>query len=141
MTSLTRLAGLALLAITGLAGIQAAQAHPPGFFPGPPRFEHWNDGYWHHGYYHGRLGWWWVAGGAWYWYSAPVYPYPAPDVPPVVIAAPVVTPVPVAPTQVEETASPPPAQVWYYCKAAKQYYPYISECPGGWKTVPAKPPQ
>jgi hypothetical protein len=140
MTSLTRLAGLALLAVTGLAGIQAAQAHPPGFFPGPPRFEHWNDGYWHHGYYHGRLGWWWVAGGAWYWYSTPVYPYPVQDAPPVVVTAPVVV-APAVPAPVEETASPPPAQVWYYCKAAKQYYPYISECPGGWKTVPAKPPQ
>ncbi|VEB39991.1 Uncharacterised protein [Chromobacterium violaceum] len=98
----------------------------------------WRGGYWHHGYYHGRTGWWWVAGGAWYFYTAPIYPYPActrrrrrrgPAVP----AAPAVPVVPAAPQE--------PAQVWYYCKAAKQYYPYVSECPGGWKTVPAQPPR
>ncbi|MBV8679483.1 MAG: hypothetical protein JO338_03445 [Aquitalea sp.] len=140
MKTLLRLAGLALLAGTTLASIPTAEARPGGYY-GPPHFVHWNDGYWNHGYYRGRLGWWWVSGGVWYWYSAPVYPYPDPYVPPVVVSTPAVVAAPVAPPPPAEVASPAPAQVWYYCKAAKQYYPYVSECPGGWKTVPAQPPK
>ena len=34
----------------------------------------------------------------------------------------------------------PAQQFWYYCDAARGYYPYVSSCPGGWKTVPATPP-
>ena len=30
---------------------------------------------------------------------------------------------------------------WYYCDSAKAYYPYVSECKEGWRTVPATPPQ
>ncbi len=29
---------------------------------------------------------------------------------------------------------------WYYCESAKTYYPYVSECREGWRTVPASPP-
>jgi hypothetical protein len=39
--------------------------------------------------------------------------------------------------------APPPQQTagnWYYCDSAKNYYPYINQCPEGWKTVPATPP-
>lgn len=140
MKTLIRVASLVLLAGATLAAIPAAEARP-GFFPGPPVFNHWHDGYWHHGYYNGRFGWWWIAGGTWYWYSAPVYPYPDPYIPPAVVAAPVVVPAPAVAPPPAEAASPAPGQVWYYCKAAKQYYPYVSECPGGWKTVPAQPPK
>jgi hypothetical protein len=34
--------------------------------------------------------------------------------------------------------NPPPAtanQYWYYCEAANAYYPYVKQCPGGWKAV------
>ena len=37
----------------------------------------------------------------------------------------------------------PPAAAsgsWYYCRSANGYYPYVSQCPEGWKTVPASPP-
>ena len=34
----------------------------------------------------GRGGWWWVVGDAWYYYPQPVYPYPDPYTPPVVVA-------------------------------------------------------
>jgi hypothetical protein len=46
----------------------------------------------------------------------------------------------VQPTPQSDTPSaPPPAQSWYYCEASKSYYPYVSTCPTGWKTVPATP--
>jgi len=28
-------------------------------------------------------------------------------------------------------------QFWYYCDAAKAYFPYVSSCSGGWREVPA----
>jgi hypothetical protein len=113
--------------------------HRPGFrAPGPWRgdihrfYEHdwgvWRGGHWIHGPHNGRLGWWWVAGGLWYFYPVPVYPYPSPWEPP---AADLVTPAPNSP--------PPPTQVWYWCDSAQQYYPYVATCPGGWRQVPATP--
>ncbi len=30
---------------------------------------------------------------------------------------------------------------WYYCESAKAYYPYVTECKEGWRSVPATPPQ
>jgi hypothetical protein len=35
--------------------------------------------------------------------------------------------------------SPPPS--WYFCDNPQGYYPYVQQCPGGWKQVPATPPQ
>lgn len=78
-----------------------------------------------------------------YWgpsYYYPPYPYYYPPYsPPIVIerAAP--------PVYVEQPAPAAPvaaAQVnyWYYCAAAKGYYPYIGECPGGWQQVLPQPP-
>jgi hypothetical protein len=99
--------------------------------------QHWRSGYWQRANHGGRLGWWWVIGGLWYFYPQPVYPYPDPFRPPVVVvqpSAPVVT-VPTAPVVVEQV----PQQVWYYCEASASYYPYVASCPGGWKTVPATP--
>jgi hypothetical protein len=29
---------------------------------------------------------------------------------------------------------------WYYCQSAQGYYPYVTQCPEGWKSVPAAPP-
>jgi hypothetical protein len=44
----------------------------------------------------------------------------------------------------QEPASPEPAQqpyYWYYCADSKTYYPYVSDCPGGWQqVVPQTPP-
>jgi hypothetical protein len=45
------------------------------------------------------------------------------------------------------TAPPPALQsqplpsVWYFCEPSNAYYPYVAECPSGWKTVPATPPK
>lgn len=92
-------------------------------------FHGWRDGHWDHRYHDGRLGWWWISAGSWYFYPQPVYPYPYP-----VLSAP---PVVVAPSAVPSV--PPPTEYWYYCDAAKAYYPYVASCPGGWRAVPAIP--
>jgi hypothetical protein len=89
----------------------------------------WRGGRWAHEVHDGRLGWWWVAGDSWYFYPAPVYPYPDPYEPPVTVA---VAPPAAAP------AAPVPNS-WYYCEGAKGYYPYVPTCPGGWKRLPANP--
>lgn len=102
---------------------------------------HWRSGHWHHGAHSGRTGWWWVIGGTWYFYPQPVYPFPDPYRPPVVVVeqAPVVVQVP-APAPVQPAPAPQPAQqLWYYCEPAKAYYPYVATCPSGWQTVPATP--
>ena len=92
----------------------------------------WRAGYWHHGAHEGRLGWWWVVGGLWYFYPQPVYPYPDAYTPPVVVIQQTPPAVPGAPA--------PQAQNWYYCASANSYYPYVPTCPEGWKMVPATPP-
>lgn len=80
----------------------------------------WRSGHWHHGPHDGRHGWWWVVGGAWYFYPAPSYPYPDPFVPGFADAPP------------DDTG------YWYYCPYWDQYYPYVATCPGGWQPVPAE---
>lgn len=106
----------------------------------------WRGGRWYHGYHDGRNAWWWFAGGVWYAYSVPVYPYPDPYQPPVVI---VQTPQP--PVYVEQTPPPvqaapptqssPQAQFWYYCSNPAGYYPYVPNCSVDWQKVPATPAQ
>lgn len=91
----------------------------------------WRSGAWHHGRYGGRVGWWWIVAGTWYFYPEPIYPYPDPYIPPYVA----VQPAPATTTP----AVPAPPQSWYYCEASKNYYPYVSTCPAGWKAVPATP--
>jgi hypothetical protein len=90
----------------------------------------WHGGHWEHGEHGGRLGWWWIAGGVWYFYPFPIYPYPDPYIPPVVSAAPV---------PAEVLPPPPTPSAWYFCPSAKGYYPYVPSCPEGWKAVAANP--
>lgn len=47
----------------------------------------WREGYWFHGAYLDRMGWWWIVGPNWYFYSAPIYPYPPANPQPVAIMA------------------------------------------------------
>lgn len=35
------------------------------------------------------------------------------------------------------TVRQPPPAYWYYCPEAKAYFPYVKDCPSGWRTVPA----
>ena len=109
-------------------------------------FAHWRGGRWYHARHEGRLGWWWVVGGLWYFYPAPIYPYPNPYVPPVVVedSPPVVVEPPPEPSEATPPATVAPTtaqpQYWYFCKSANGYYPYVPACPEGWQRVPAVPP-
>jgi hypothetical protein len=111
----------------------------------------WRGGRWVHDFHDGRLGWWWFAGGMWYFYNAPVYPYPDPYVPSAVIVQQPPAQVyieqgqPAAPAA-PQAAPPAPAaapqaapQYWYYCKNPQGYYPYVNQCPVPWQQVPATP--
>lgn len=105
---------------------------------------HWHSGAWRHGHHGGRLGWWWVVGGLSYAYARPVYPYPEPYRPPVVVieqpAPPLVYQVPPPAPSFPPVVVAAPVQYWYYCDGAKGYYPYVPACPTGWSKVPATPP-
>ncbi|MGH8279609.1 MAG: hypothetical protein ACRETQ_08625 [Gammaproteobacteria bacterium] len=136
MSRLRLLAWLPAVFVATVSGFVtlAAQARPPvsvhvGIgvrYPGP--VSGWARGYWHRGYYGPRFGWWWVVGPSWYYYPAPIYPYPNPYVPPVVVQT--------APAQ----PGPAPVQYWYYCPTSKAYYPYVTECSTTWQPVPVTPP-
>ncbi|HEY3846206.1 MAG TPA: hypothetical protein VGL95_03740 [Acetobacteraceae bacterium] len=90
-------------------------------------FYAWHGGYWHHSWYGGRFGWWWVVSGVWFFYPVPVYPYPDPYVPSDFAA----------PPPPEDTPPPATDQFWYFCPASNAYYPYVPACPTGWQQVPA----
>jgi hypothetical protein len=87
---------------------------------------------------HGRVGI--FIGGPIYpfYYPPPPYYYPYPQ--PVIVepARPVV--------YVEQGQGAPDAEqqrsqgTWYYCEASRTYYPYVKQCAGGWREVPATPP-
>ncbi|HSB71522.1 MAG TPA: hypothetical protein VLT62_19515 [Candidatus Methylomirabilis sp.] len=70
---------------------------------------------------------WW---GPRFWWGPPAVWYP-----PYYPAPPVVYQPPSPAIQAE-----PPAQVyWYYCENPQGYYPYVKECPGGWRQVAPQP--
>lgn len=69
------------------------------------------------------------------WYYPPPYYYP-----PLVVERQVPQ---VYIEQTQEPAAPlaaAPANYWYYCAAARAYYPYVKECTGGWQKVLPQPP-
>ena len=144
---------LAVAALLGAVPFAAVAQHPHGVWRGDIRHfdrhdaRQWRSGAWRHGSHAGRFGWWWVAGGMWYFYPQPAYPYPDPYQPPVVVVEPSPPPVVVqiappvqAPHQDSPAAVQSTPQFWYYCESAHGYYPYVASCPTGWKTVPATPP-
>jgi len=104
---------------------------------------HGFHGFHGHGFHGGRVavgigvgpfwGWgpWWPYGYA-YPYAYPyTYPYAYPYAyPPQVYVQ------PAQPLSAQPPSSPP---VWYYCNNPEGYYPYVQQCPGGWRTVPASP--
>lgn len=110
---------LALL-ILSIAGLGSAFAHGPrarvGVYIGAP-----------------VLGPVW--GPAWGpgWYPPPYYYPPQP----VVVLPP--SPPPVYVEQAQPAPVEAQQQYWYYCPAAKAYYPYVKECPQGWQRVLPQP--
>jgi hypothetical protein len=106
--------------------------------PGDARSGHGHQGFGHgrHHFGHGGHGFLGPRFGVSIWpYWDPYWtPYGSPPVvtpPPQVY----VQPAPEAPVQ------PPPAQSsWYYCENPPGYYPYVQQCPGGWRPVAPTPP-
>ncbi|HEY1426816.1 MAG TPA: hypothetical protein VGF50_09105 [Caulobacteraceae bacterium] len=96
-------------------------AGPIGRF-GPHDMATWRAGYWWHGWRGGRVGWWWFAGGFWYWFAAPIHPYPS-YVPDAFVAG----------------GYPAAGAVWWYCDNPPGYYPYVQGC-WRWRKVMASPP-
>ena len=90
-------------------------------------------GYHHH---HSRLvvGLGFGFGPYWGW-PGPYYYYPPAYYPPTVVVA-----SPPAPTHWVERTEQPQSGFWYYCESSRGYYPYVKDCPGGWKAVPPAPP-
>jgi len=75
-------------------------------------------------------------------YPRPYYPYYPnyyPYYPPQIVPVPVNPPV-----YIERSAPQParqlPAGYWYYCSSPEGYYPYVKECPSGWRQVDPIPP-
>jgi hypothetical protein len=106
----------------GFSGGRGAWAGRPGG---------WGGG-WHR---HGSI-WWgggWGVGWGWGPYWDPWlwgwdYPYYAPSYPSYV-----------APDAGADPSAPPPPAYWYYCPAAKAYYPYVRQCPEPWVPVAPRP--
>jgi hypothetical protein len=78
----------------------------------------WRRGGWRHDWHDGRLGWWWVVDDGWFFYDAPIYPYP---------------------DYIDEPPPPVAAATWYYCAHPQGYYPYVQRCDAPWQPVPAQP--
>jgi hypothetical protein len=72
-----------------------------------------------------------------YYYANDVYYTTAPGG--YVVTEPPMAAAPTAPAPTA-AATPQPSN-WYYCDASKAYYPYVQDCPAGWRAVPATPPR
>jgi hypothetical protein len=100
--------------------------HDFGHFT-PDEHLNWTGGHWNHAWHNGRFGWWWFAGGLWYFYDAPIYPYPGY----------------VSDYYADDDQPGPGYQqgpAWYYCSNPPGYYPYVQNCGTPWQPVPATPP-
>lgn len=138
--------------LVGMALISnLAQAHPPGHRGG------WRGGV---GVYVGSpFPFYGPPAPFAYSYGYPYYPYPYAYAPPqVIVAQPPQPQVYIeqgsGATSSPDASAPPPAQTapatsagnsntqgyWYYCEQSDSYYPYVKECPAGWKQVTPTPP-
>jgi len=151
-----KFAGLALIAATAASLLIATDAFAQRYrdFHGRDyrRFSleerrFWGAGRWFHDFHDGRLGWWWVVGGVWYYYPEPIYPYPTyVPIPDVAVNAPPPYPGYAAPPPYPAYDAPPPPSAppqvasWYYCDNPEGYYPYVQNCSAQWRPVPAAPP-
>jgi len=107
---------------------------------------HWRGGQWRNSCFGGRCGWWWFAGGQWYFYDRPVYPYPLVvsevaffEPVPLVTVAPAPMYVVPPPPPPRPAPLPPPPQLYYYCDNPPGYFPYVPSCPTQFRPVPAPP--
>jgi hypothetical protein len=65
-----------------------------------------------------------------FWWPAYSYPY--------VVERPVIVHQPAEPLVVYPSAAQQ-QQLWYYCRDAQMYYPYVTQCASPWQEVPATP--
>jgi hypothetical protein len=65
-------------------------------------------------------------------YWGPYYGEPYPYYPPVVVTPPQVY---VEPAPQTPNPPPPAPSYWYYCEEPQGYYPYVQQCPNGWRPV------
>lgn len=73
-------------------------------------------------------GWGWGP-----WWGPPAYPYYYWEDPVVIQRE--------SPTYVQPTPQTEDQYYWYFCPDAKNYYPYVKECPKGWlRVVPPRTP-
>lgn len=89
-----------------------------------------------------------VAPMPYYYAPGPVVVAPAPPPPDYVERGDLQPAPPPAPGQYPPGAAQGPqtepsqaagGDTWYYCDASKAYYPYVKQCPSGWRAVPAQP--
>lgn len=105
-----------------------------------PHFGGRHFGHRHHFHPYPRFGFYW---GAPVWPRAYYYdPYYPPYYPPAIVTVPPPSP----PVYIER--SPPvsnqqqlPSGYWYYCSNPEGYYPYVNDCPTGWRQVDPIPPR
>ncbi len=125
----------------------------------------WRRGLWRSEWHYGRRGWWWEAGGEWYPYPEPIFPYPVevadiqvydqpvvdgPDLEPLVAQpedpntetayAALVAGDPQAADAPLIPPLPAPPQGWYYCPNPSGYFPDINTCSVDWQLVQDAPP-
>ena len=97
---------------------------------GPHHHCHWRGGF--HGYHaYPRFG---------LYLGLPVYPRPYFSYPYYPYYPPSIVTVPSSPPVYIERPAPPvqqqfPAGYWYYCNNPEGYYPYVADCPAGWRQV------
>lgn len=127
-----------LMASLALAS-SVASAHPPGHGGG-------------HGGWRGNVGIYFGSPYPFYPYPYAAYPYPYVYSPPPVIVT--QSPQPQVYIEQDSSTAQTPAQTtppaasgsnngqgyWYYCEQSDGYYPYVKECPAGWKQVTPSPP-
>jgi hypothetical protein len=92
-----------------------------------PDLARWSGGRWNQTCWGGRCGWWWATGGLWYFYAAPVYPYPL-VVSPITYGAPIYDPAYTAGV----TSQAPQSTFSYYCDNPQGYYPAVPQCNTPW---------
>jgi len=117
---------LAAFAATALASVAHADHR---------HHRHWRPGGYHSYYRSPGIGFYFGSP----WYPRPYFAYPYyPYFPPAVVTVPANPPVYI------ERDPPPtnqqlPSGYWYYCDNPQGYYPYVNECPQGWRQVDPVP--
>ena len=122
-----------LVLIAVLLCISALPGHADRGRHGDKGHAYKSHGHRGHGFHHGvrgprvrvGIGLGTVWGPAWGWGPDwPRYAYP---------------PVVIAPSPRVYVEAPPPPVYWYYCENPRGYYPYVSQCPSGWRAVSPTP--